>query len=65
MKQKMTFQKSSERCVIFSEFFAVHGWGGDALTVNCPVKLENDFCMFLIVMYKCLKDPLPPRFVAR
>ena len=34
MKQKMSFQKSSETCVMFSEFFAVHGRGGDALTVR-------------------------------
>ena len=32
MKQKMTLQKSSETFVMFSEFFAVHGQGGDALS---------------------------------
>ena len=31
MKQKMKFQKISETCVMFSEFFAAHGRGGDAL----------------------------------
>ena len=34
MKQKTTFQKSSEKCVMFSEFFAVHGRGGDVLTTQ-------------------------------
>ena len=34
VKQKMTFQKSSETCVMFSEFFAVHGRGGDALSLR-------------------------------
>ena len=49
MKQKMTFQKSSEMCVMFSEFFAVHGRGGDALNrlLRPPFKvdLQNDRLM--------------------
>ena len=44
MKQKITFQKSSEKFVMLSEFFAVHGWGGDALStgiVNYFGKCKN------------------------